>query len=485
MIRLGKPAAIVLAVPVLVTALALLGRANWEARWDPLLARWTAAQSAQPYAAILIRPTLATVCADARVAPRFAPCGTYNLFSTVIGFSALVGGAGIIFLGGLVVGGRWCRGSRARMVRLFRPALIGVTIGTAVLGVAHGLLAVVAIVVGAGAIWLEPVQRFSDSALLAAGAAGLGWALGMGSVAFSLIRRPKLSVVGQAVRPDEQPALAEVVRRVSAAAGAEPPDQIVVCLVPWLFVTEMPVTGLDRRVSGRTLCLSLPLARILSAGEFDALLAHEMAHYADGQAPFTSRVAAPLVHATRAMRELAGRSRGLRTIVTGPPLALLAVFLDEVSAGPNLEEGREESADEQAAAVAGRDALASGLVKMTAFAPAWHSVFALMQNAAYSGMQYVNVAAMFQQIALSSAGAERLIGVENMALGHPTDRHAALGQRLAALGTSVAEVAGAALTAAPDAPAASLVAGCEAIEERLSRAEHQMIVETGGRLAGR
>jgi Zn-dependent protease with chaperone function len=481
MSRVGKPAAVVLAVPVLVSLLGLLGRANWEARWDPVLARQAAAARALPYGGLLLRPSLSTICSDSRIGPRFPPCGTYALFSSVVWWSALAGGAGIAFLGALRAGGRYCRSSRERMTKWLRPALTAAAIGTAGLGMAHGLLAVAAVVTAAGAIWLEPVQRFPGPALLAAGAVGVGWALAMGSVAFGLIRRPDVPVVGERLDLQEQRALADLVGEAAGGVGADPPGHLVACLAPWLFVTEMPVTSLSGRVSGRTLCLSLPLLRILSVDECRALLAHEMAHYSREQAGYTSGVVATLAHARRVMSDMTAGSRGLRAVVSGPPLALLRVLVDEVSAGAPFDDDRELAADRAAAALAGGEPLAAGLVKLAAFAPAWDAALAMMRHAAFSGAQYLNAAEMFQQIAASNAGPDRLAGVAALSLGHPIDRHPPIERRLAALGLAVEDVAADALRVVPDRPAASLVADGEQIERRLSAAEHQTLLETGGR----
>jgi Zn-dependent protease with chaperone function len=482
MSRFVKPLIIVLALPIFVSALGLLGRARWEARWDPWLQRQMAIQRILPYGGLLARPSLSTVCADGRTGSRFPPCATYNLFSAAIEGSAVVGGAGLAFLAGLILVGRWCRGSIRRMVGLFRPALVATAFGTACLGVAHGLLAAAGVVVAAGALLFEPLARVSGSWLLGAGAAGLGWALAMATVAFSMVQRPTVSLVGQRLDPSEQGRLVELVRTVSASVGAEPPDNVVACLVPWLFVTGMNVMCLDRRVTGRTLCLSLPLARILSIDEFRGQLAHDLAHYSREQVAFTTRVASPLVGVTRAMHAAVRRSRGMRALVWEAPRALLSLFVTEAAAGDVFDGERERAADEAAAAVAGREAFASGLVKLAAFTPAWHAVFALMQNAAYSDTQYVNVSAVFQQIAASNADAERLTGIDLMVQGHPVDRHATLGERLGALGVQLREVTGSALAIVPQPSAATLVERCEEIEQRLSMAEHELIVETGGRI---
>lgn len=482
MSRFVKPLALVLALPVLVAALGLAGRARWESRWDPWMARQMASQRALPYGGLLARPTLSTVCADGRVGLRFPPCATYDLFSTAIGGSSVVGEAGLAFLAALLLGGWWCRGSRRRLVWLLRPSLVATALGTSCLAVAHGLLAAAAVVVGAGALWFVPLGEMPSSLLLALFAAGTAWGLAMGTAAFGLIRQPTVSLVGQVLDLSEQSRLVELVKAVSAAVGAEPPDHVVACLVPWLFVTEGSVTGLDRRVSGRTLCLSLPLARILSVEELRGQLAHDLAHFSREQVAFTTRVMSPLVGVARARQDARARSHGFGVVVREAPLALLSLFMGGVGGGQVFYQDRERAADAAAAAVVGREAFAAGLVKVAAFTPAWHAVFALMQSAAFSDTQYVNVSEVFQEIAASNAGDERLIGVGRMAQGHPVDRHAPLGNRLEALGVPLREVAGAALATAPQPSSATLVAGCEAIERRLSTAEHQLILETGGRI---
>jgi Zn-dependent protease with chaperone function len=477
-----KPLAIVLAVPVIVTALGMMGRNGWEARWDRMVARQLAMQGARPDARLLARYSLATMCGDPRTGARFPPCRTYDLFSTVIGVSAVVGGAGLLFLGIVVLAGRFYRARRRWLVRLFRPSLALVAAGTACLGLAHGLLAIAAIVVGSIDLFGEPVERLSVSVVMVAGTAGVVWALAMATVAFSLIRQPTISIVGHVLDTKRQQRLADIVRQVSEAVGAEPPAQIVVCLVPWLFVTEMKMACLDGRVSGRTLCLSLPLGRILSVDEFRAQVAHELAHFSREEEAFARRVVPALTTVTRAMHDLTGRSRGVRAAAVAPPVALLSVFIDAVGGDEGLAGERELAADRVAATVVGREPLGSGLAKLAAFSPAWTIVAAMMEHAAESGTQYLNASALFQQIAASNADDDRLAGVESQTQDHPTDRHPALSARLEAIGLELRQVAATALVTDPPVSATSLVDGYEAIERRLSTAEHQLMVETGGEI---
>jgi Zn-dependent protease with chaperone function len=477
-----KPLAIVLAVPVLVTALGLLGRSDWESRWGSMIVKQLTMQGVRPDARLLARYSLANVCTDRRIGARFLPCRTYNLFSAVIGASALVGGLGLVFLGGLVALGRVCGANRRWRARLFRPSLTFAAVGTACLGLAHGLLAIAAVVVGAIDVFGEPIERVSGSLVMVAGTAGVVWALAMVGVAFSLIRRPTISVVGQALDLATEPRLVDVVRQLADAVGAKAPAHIVVCLAPWLFVTEMKVACLDGRLSGRTLCLSLPLLRILSVDEFRAQLAHELAHYSGGEEAVAVGVVPALSGVSRAMRDLGGRARGIRAAAVAPPVMLMSAFVEAAGGEADLGGERERAADALAAKVVGREALGSGLVKLAAFGPAWQIVAAMMRHAASWSTQYLNASAVFQEIAASNAGDDRLDGAGAAAQPHPTDRHPALSDRLAALGLDIRDVATAALVTTPPLPAVSLVEGYEAIEQRLSTAEHQMIVETGGEI---
>ncbi len=226
------------------------------------------------------------------------------------------------------------------------------------------------------------------------------------------------------------------------AVGAEAPDTMVLCLVPWVAVTEVKMATLDGAVSGRTLCLSLPLCRILSIDELRALLAHELAHFSHEEAGYARRVAPFHAGVSRALERLPAQARGMRRLAIAPPATLLGFFLNAVNEGERRGGGREARADRVAAAVAGADALASALVKVHAFAPAWEAVVDAMVFAVRSRTQYVNASALFHEVVSSNAGPERLQGLVPQELGHPTDRHPPLAQRLEALEVDPARLGG-------------------------------------------
>ena len=468
----------VLAVPVLVTSLGIVARSQWDARWTANLARQLTVQRVRPDDRALARYSLASLCSDGRTAARIPPCGTYLVYSALIRASAVIGAAGFGFLGCLLLAARLCRTSRRSIAWLYRPSLVFAASGTSLLSAANGLLAVAGAAAGSTFLFGQPIERVSTSLVLVAGTAAAVWAIAATAIAFSLIRRPTLTLVGRRAAPSAQARLGDEVERVASAVGADAPQTIVLCLVPWVAVAEVKMATLDGAVSGRALCVSLPLCRILSIDELRALLAHELAHFSHEEAGYSRRVAPFHARVSRAVERLSVQARGMRRLAVAPPATLLGFFLSAVDERDPPGGGREERADRVAAAVAGADALASALAKVHAFAPAWEAVVGAMVSAVRSRTQYLNASALFHEVVSSNAGPERLRGLVPQELAHPIDRHPPLAQRLEALAVDPARLMAAALDTAPASPAIALVEGAEAIEQELSAAEQRLIAET-------
>ena len=475
---LVKPLLLVLAVPVLVSVLGMSARSRWDARWMSSLALRITIDGVRPDSRVLARYSLATLCTDGRASARFPACRTYVAQSGLIRASAFVGATGFGFLGVLLMAASACRAGARRMAWLLKPSLVVAAAGTALLTLANGLLAVGGVVVGWAFLVGSPVERASTSLILLSGTAVVLWAAAVSVVAFGMIRKPSLTIVGHRALPTAQPRLAEEVGRIAVSVGADISQNIVLCLTPWVAVTEAGMTTLDGPVSGRTLCLSLPLCRILSIDELRALLAHELAHFSGAEA-FVTRVASTLAGTGRAVDRFSGQAHGIRAVVVVPPVALFASFLEFVQEGRGFDEAREARADRVAAAVVGADALGTALAKAHMFAPAWDVVRDAMVSAVRSRTQYANASAVFQEVAASNAGPDRAQGLGLLpTAAHPTDRHPSLAGRLDALGVDRSRVASNALVVTPYSPAIDLIEDAEAIERALSAAEHQLIAAT-------
>ncbi|HEX5106577.1 MAG TPA: hypothetical protein VFV87_22310, partial [Pirellulaceae bacterium] len=87
----------------------------------------------------------------------------------------------------------------------------------------------------------------------------------------------RMQVIGKAVNPDEQPALAAIVQRISEPLQSPIPNTVIYGLEPTVRCTRRPVDLDGTEISGLTLFVSLPLCRLLSEGELISLITGELA----------------------------------------------------------------------------------------------------------------------------------------------------------------------------------------------------------------
>ncbi|GAC1463085.1 MAG: hypothetical protein NVSMB9_00110 [Isosphaeraceae bacterium] len=166
--------------------------------------------------------------------------------------------------------------------------------------------------------------------------------------------------LGPVLDRTDAPLLFTAVNEVSRRLGVRPPGQI--------RLTYLPACGVVAWGRSRALILGLPLLRVLTTAELRAILAHEMAHLARGDA-------------TRAARS-ARFVEGLRQVLEDPsgvphgPLAALARVTCRAATwllGP-IARGQEARADRSAATIAGGSAAASALVKVAMVQPLFREV---------------------------------------------------------------------------------------------------------------
>ncbi|QDV38478.1 M48 family metallopeptidase [Tautonia plasticadhaerens] len=164
-------------------------------------------------------------------------------------------------------------------------------------------------------------------------------------------------VLGRADAPE----LFDEVRALARHAGARPPGQLRLSYLPCCGATAWGRNG-------RALLIGLPLLSVLNRIELRAVLAHELAHLARGDA----------THSARSARFVEALGRAIETAPRGSisPLrgwAHLCLGLGSRLLSP-IARGQEARADRFAAGVAGGDATASALVKVALVQPMFREV---------------------------------------------------------------------------------------------------------------
>ncbi|MES2708096.1 MAG: M48 family metallopeptidase [Verrucomicrobiota bacterium] len=230
---------------------------------------------------------------DAPLAPlqeMFAPMrATYAVFQWMerIAWSCLI----TVAITLLVVGVSVALSLRSQIAQ-YRALRIGwpVLRTSAVIQVVGQAVLIVALMYWAGGLWLNFYVPYLI--LLPVIIAGYG----VHALVKAILRKVEDDhpIPGEVVAKAAAPELWERIESIAKALGTDPPDRLVAGIEPSFFVTEHPVTVAGTRLEGRTLFVSLPMLKIMSVEEADAVLGHELAHFS-GEDTLWSRRISPLL----------------------------------------------------------------------------------------------------------------------------------------------------------------------------------------------
>ena len=163
------------------------------------------------------------------------------------------------------------------------------------------------------------------------------------------------SDLGPVLARVDAPQLFATIESVGRRLGVKPPGQV--------RLTYLPCCGVVAWGGSRALIIGLPLFRVLTQGELRAIVAHELAHLARGDATRAARSARFVEAMELAMEREGPRLRG--------PLGAWARFcLRECSRLIEpVARSQEARADRLSAAIAGGSAASSALVKVAVVQP--------------------------------------------------------------------------------------------------------------------
>jgi len=231
-------------------------------------------------------------------------------------------------------------------------------------------------------------------------------------------------VEGKILTEEEAPALWTRIREMATKLQTTPPDRVIVGIAPSFFVTEHPVRLQGEQHEGRTLYLSLPMLKILSIAEADAVLGHELAHFS-GDDTLWSRKISPLM----------GRFTLYLQSLGAPVAQFMHVFwkLFMLSLGRRSRE-REFRADQVGASLVSADAMRRALIKVAGYCEyrAKTECAVIEQNRLNPDLRLAH------QLELGYSGFLKTFTsggtAEKSETPHPFDSHPPLNQRLEGLG---------------------------------------------------
>ena len=307
---------------------------------------------------------------------------------------------------------------------------------------------------------------------------GLGALVGVSILAsnlFRLVKKAQTSAIGLSLSRESASNLVARVNDIAERLNALPPNNVVVGLDPTFYVTEADVMCLDDTLHGRTLYCSLPLCRILSVSELDAIIGHELGHFKGLDTQFSEKFY-PIYRGTATSIALLEDNEGAVKLALLPAITVLTFFFDAFSAAENTHSRtRELAADKEGASAASTESLASALVKVHAFAPFWSYFQDTTVAVLREGNVFVNASKYFAGVIQENADAGKLEGIADTHTSHPTDSHPPLAVRLQSLNMSLESVETSALKVNPDDPAIGLISNVEKFEEEISDAYQEIL----------
>lgn len=316
-------------------------------------------------------------------------------------------------------------------------------------------------------------QRYYVKLIIIVGLLVLG---GVALLLLKIFERAKRNntVEGECVAEADAPRLWKRIRHMAARLKTAPPDHIVAGIDTNFFVTEAPLTVGGKQLQGRSLFVSIPLLRVLSVHEADAVLGHELAHFRGGDTRASAQLGPKLQqydHYVQGMRE------GGFTIVVYHFMAFYRMVFQIALSRSSRE--REFKADRAAAKLASPQAMAQSLIKIAAYDHyRSNTERALFEHNHKLDPTLGIAAAVAQGLRPYAASIDFVDDMRTAHIPHPFDSHPPLAQRMRQVGHPVdPDDFGAIVREVPATTWADEIASADAIEQRLWAAYEQQFAQ--------
>lgn len=380
------------------------------------------------------------------------------------------------------VAAKYAGRNRERMASVFRPlVMMTVALLAGLVLVEAGVLAFAAY---EGESYLVGRVHFMIIGVVALG--GLLGAFQLAGSAFQFVKTVSFPVIGKLVTRESAPKLFSTLDETAQRVSARVPDNVVVGLDPTFFATsaEVRLIGHSEPLTGETLFLSAPLARILNHDELRSVIGHELGHFSGKDTAYSLRFAPVYAGLGASLQAVSvADDEGAAALAKLPALALLGYIhgLFEV-AESGVSRERELAADAAGAQAGSALALSSALCKICVYSQLWPNVRRQSTQALADGQVTRNLSLAFADSArfdVEAAAADELLkSVLNVQVAHPTDSHPPVSQRLESLKITVDEVRAVGI-AVPPTPAITLFEDPAQIEAELTELEHRVQIAYG------
>jgi len=269
------------------------------------------------------------------------------------------------------------------------------------------------------------------------------------SRALKALNKDTVEAMGVAVSRAQAPGLWRYVGELAKRTGAAEPAYVVVGIAESFYVTahDVVLQPSGQRLTGETMYLPLTYLSLLHRSEIDAVIAHELGHFV-GEDTAYSLGFSPIYHRLVLSLHAISDQDDASDWLSMPAITFIVFLLTRFDlAVKHWSREREFAADQVAARVAGHDAIARALIRMTAINT---TVRAVVDEVARRPDEAGNdLIAMLTQ-AVQDKGMEVPDFAQEVATTHPSDTHPPTLERLQAVGLPLSRTLTQSALTAPD-----------------------------------
>jgi len=317
---------------------------------------------------------------------------------------------------------------------------------------------------------------------------GIGAAIGFFQVASSLItlfKKPEQIERAKEINREAYPSLWSHVEAIAEKIEAKKPDNIVIGLQPTFYATTANVKLIEKEeaLTGETLFLSLPLMKLFTREEFDAVVGHELGHFKANDTNYTTKFAPVYMNLGQSLINLSNTSGSITALAKLPAIYVLSAMYEAFETNiAAISRIREFEADKVGCEASSKEGLVYSLAKVVTYSKLWNQTILDNVKRLNNGKITANLSEVFRESSTYNIGRKDIDEIIKEVLPsivqHPTDSHPPLADRYENIGFDVNLITREKIVHQGNA-VEKLIDNAQSLEEELTMAEHNFEVAVG------
>ena len=287
------------------------------------------------------------------------------------------------------------------------------------------------------------------------------------------------------IEKESYPKLWSHVEAIAEKIEAKKPDNIIIGLKPTFYATtaNVKLVGGEGVLSGESLFLSLPLMKLFTRDELDAVVGHELGHFKAKDTNYSSKFAPVYANLGSSLSNLANSSGTLTALAKLPAIFVLSAMYEAFETNiAAISREREFEADKVGCEASSKEGLVYSLAKVVTYSNLWNQTILDNVKRLNNGKITTNLSEVFRESSAYNIGKQDIDDIVAQVLPsiiqHPTDSHPPLAERYENIDFNIDSITRDKITHQGNA-VEKLIENSQKLEEELTIAEHNFEIAVG------